>query len=72
MSVSHCKTQPHGIRLNKILPDARNVGSTDLIVRSCCGHWDECEPSDLYVAVLGNEFDGHDFQIDTLYNQLNQ
>ena len=61
MSVSHCKTQPNGIRLNNILPYARNVGSSDLIVRSCCGQWDECEPSDLYVAVLGNEFDGHDY-----------
>ena len=61
MSVSPCTTQPHGIPLNKILPSAQKVGSSDLIVSSCCGQWDECEPSDLYVAVLGNEIDGHDY-----------
>ena len=66
MSVSQCTTQPQGIRLDKILPSAKSVGSPDVIVRSCCGQWNECEPSDLYVAVVGNEMDGHDYAPDAV------
>ncbi|MCH2182923.1 MAG: Mur ligase domain-containing protein [Mariniblastus sp.] len=66
MSASQCTTQPQGIRLDKILPSAQNVGSSDVMVRSCCGQWNECEPSDLYVAVVGNEMDGHDYAPDAV------
>ena len=66
MSASQCTTIPNGIRLDQILPTAKTVGASELIVRSCCGQWDECEPSDLYVAVLGNETDGHDYAPDAV------
>jgi UDP-N-acetylmuramoyl-L-alanyl-D-glutamate--2,6-diaminopimelate ligase len=50
-----------GISLKRVLPDSKFFGTDDVIVRSCCGKWDECHPNDLYVAIVGAEHDGHDF-----------
>jgi len=50
-----------GIPVQDILPGAKLIGAQDLGVSSCCGQWDECQPGDLYVAILGVETDGHDF-----------
>ena len=50
-----------GIPLVEILPHAKVMGAKSVSVSSCCGHWDECEPGDLYVAILGADTDGHDF-----------
>ena len=50
-----------GIPVLEILPQARLIGAQDLGVSSCCGQWNECQPGDLYVAILGADSDGHDF-----------
>ena len=50
-----------GISLKRVLPEAKFFGTDDVIVRSCCGKWDECHNNDLYVAIVGPELDGHDF-----------
>ena len=50
-----------GISLKRVLPEAKFFGTDDVIVRSCCGKWDECHSNDLYVAIVGPEQDGHDF-----------
>lgn len=52
---------PSGIRLGEILPESRVIGSTSVTVTSCCGRWDECQPQDLYVAIMDAEHDGHDY-----------
>ena len=43
------------------MPGAKLIGTQSLNVSSCCGQWEECQPGDLYVAILGAESDGHDF-----------
>ncbi|QEG22537.1 Mur ligase family protein [Mariniblastus fucicola] len=50
-----------GIPVHEILPGAKLIGAPSLNVSSCCGQWDECQPGDLYVAILGAETDGHDY-----------
>lgn len=50
-----------GIQLQDILPEAKPVGSPNVIVHSACGQWNECEPNDVFVAVNGSEADGHDY-----------
>ena len=50
-----------GIPVREILPKAKLIGAHDVNVSSCCGKWDECQPGDLYVAILGADVDGHDF-----------
>jgi UDP-N-acetylmuramoyl-L-alanyl-D-glutamate--2,6-diaminopimelate ligase len=50
-----------GIRLCDILPDAQFIGAEDIVVRSCCGQWDDCQSDDIYVAIVGTEADGHEF-----------
>ena len=50
-----------GIPVRDILPNAKLIGTQSLNVSSCCGQWEECQPGDLYVAILGAETDGHDY-----------
>ena len=50
-----------GLELAAILPGGKIVGSSSVRFKSCCGQWDECEPGDLYVAIVEAEKDGHDF-----------
>lgn len=50
-----------GIPLRQILPSAKVIGADEIIVRSCCGAWNECQEDDLYVAIVGAEEDGHEF-----------
>ena len=61
MSIRQLPTNTLGINLREILPDAQVVGERDVVFRSCCGQWDECQPDDLFVAVMGSETDGHDY-----------
>jgi UDP-N-acetylmuramoyl-L-alanyl-D-glutamate--2,6-diaminopimelate ligase len=49
------------IRLEEILPDSKIIGKRDIRVRSCSSRWDECQPEDLYVAIVDSETDGHEF-----------
>ena len=55
-----------GLSLKKLLPEAQFVGPVDVQVRSCCGRWSECEPNDLYVAIVESDCDGHDHVADAL------
>jgi len=57
-----------GIRLRDILPDAQFVGDKDVIVRSACGQWDECQANDIFVAIVGPDSDGHDFYHEAIEN----
>ena len=50
-----------GIRLRDIFPEAKLINADEVFVRSCCGHWNDCEPDDLFVAIVDAEQDGHDF-----------
>ncbi len=53
-------TAQSGISLRQLLPDGQFVGPRDVLVRSCCGHWSDCEPNDLFVAIVDSDSDGHD------------
>ena len=50
-----------GIPLHEILPHAKLIGAQSLSVTSCSGKWDECQPGDLYAAILDVDSDGHDY-----------
>ena len=50
-----------GIPVHEILPHAKLIGAQTVSVSSCCGKWDECQPGDLYVAILDVDSDGHDY-----------
>ncbi len=50
-----------GIRLTDVLPGARVVGAQDIVFRSCCGSWQDCQTDDLYVAIVDADHDGHEF-----------
>lgn len=49
-----------GLSLRELLPEGQFVGPDDFQVRSCCGCWTECEPDDLFVAIVDSDGDGHD------------
>ena len=49
-----------GLSLRSILPDATPFKTDDLMVRSCCGSWAECQAGDLFVAIVDADTDGHD------------
>ncbi len=55
-----------GLSLKKLLPEGQFVGPPDVQVRSCCGRWTECEPNDLFVALVESDVDGHDHVGDAL------
>ena len=50
-----------GIRLRDVLPDAKLIGTDEVYFRSCCGMWKDCQPDDLFVAIMEAEQDGHDY-----------
>jgi UDP-N-acetylmuramoyl-L-alanyl-D-glutamate--2,6-diaminopimelate ligase len=50
-----------GIPIENILPMAKLIGADRVSVSSCCGHWRDVQPGDVYVAVVGSEIDGHEF-----------
>lgn len=66
MSSQHLASVSGGIPLNEILPNSQFIGSDSVSVRSCCSKWEECERNDIYVAIVGNEQDGHDFAQDAI------
>lgn len=50
-----------GLMLRQILPLARLVtGRGDVRIDSCCGDSRYCRPGDVFVAILGDQLDGHD------------
>jgi len=50
-----------GIRLSQILPNSKFFGAEEIFVQSCCGHWQDCEVNDIFVAVVGADDDGHEY-----------
>lgn len=59
--MSTLTTSRQGIRLTDILPKAKLLGAKEVFVQSCCGQWNDCEPDDLFVAIVGADSDGHEF-----------
>jgi UDP-N-acetylmuramoyl-L-alanyl-D-glutamate--2,6-diaminopimelate ligase len=66
MSTRQSATMSAGIRLRDVLPQAKTVGSSNVVFHSACGQWNECQPEDVFVAVNGSDCDGHDFAIDAV------
>ncbi len=58
-SISPSASGQRGLSLRDILPGAAFHNTSDLTVRSCSGTWSECQPDDLFVALVGKETDGH-------------
>ena len=54
-------TEMTGISVQQILPKSKLIGADQISVSSCCGHWQDVQPGDVYVAVIGSEIDGHEF-----------
>ncbi len=50
----------NGLAIEEILPQAKLMGASSVRFSSCCGQWEECQPGDLYVAIVGADNDGHD------------
>ena len=48
------------ISLRELLPNAKFVGKSDILVSSCSGSWRECQNGDLFVAIVQADDDGHD------------
>ncbi len=48
-----------GISLRQTLPEAEFIGAADLRVTSCCADSRACRPGDLFVAIAGEQADGH-------------
>lgn len=61
MSTQELASVRSSIRLEEILPDSKIIGKGEISICSCSSRWDECQPEDLYVAIVDAETDGHDF-----------
>ena len=61
MSYRQPMTMSAGIRLLDILPEAKPINAENVLVQSACGQWNECQSDDVFVAVVGSDFDGHDY-----------
>ena len=59
--MSQLSCQPGGVSLAALLVDAEFVGTTDIRVSGCSCDSRVCRPGDLFVALSGAEYDGHDF-----------
>ncbi len=53
--------QRAGVALRQLLPQARFYGGQEVYVTSCCSDSRHCQPGDLFVAIVGNDLDGHDY-----------
>ena len=53
-------SQIGGVSLRETLPKSRFLGGQDIAVTSCCQDSRRCRPGDLFVALSGPEYDGHD------------
>ncbi len=59
----------HGIpaiSLRHLLPEARFVGCRDLEVSGCSSDSRRLEPGELFIAIRGDQYDGHDFAVKAL------
>jgi len=48
-----------GVSLRQVLPQAQFFGG-DIRVSSCCGYAPQCQPGDLFAALVESEGDGHE------------
>ena len=55
-----------GVSLRELLPFAQLLGADDIRVRSCTSDSRRCRPGDLFVALVGQKHDGHDFVLDAV------
>lgn len=61
-----CREQIHEVSLRNLLPQAEFSHDGDLFVRSCSCDSRTVHKGDLFVALQGDEFDGHDFVAEAL------
>ena len=50
-----------GISLDAVLDNPRFFGGPAVHVTSCCGDSRQCKPGDLFAALVGPNYDGHNF-----------
>ena len=63
VSIPISSLETPGIPVQEILPHARIIGNSSensLAIESCCGHWEDVQKGDLFVAIVGVQKDGHD------------
>ncbi len=60
MDMSIAAGRTRGLSVRSVLPAVQAIGCEDLCVSSCCGHWSQCQPGDLFVAIDSPLGDGHD------------
>jgi len=56
-----CPPREHQLSLRKLLPEANFVAADDINVRGCSCDSRTVRPGELFVAIRGSTFDGHDF-----------
>ncbi len=59
-SESSTARKERGLSLRQILPSARFHNTGDLTIESCSGLWSDCQPNDLFAALISPDNDGHD------------
>ena len=55
--------QTLGVALDSLFSGAGRTGANGAIVNGCTSDWRKVRPGDAFVAVLGDEADGHDYAI---------
>ncbi len=61
MNSGKFQTDLRAFSIKKLLPEARSLRSPDLQFLSCCGHWRDCQPGDLFVCIDSGHEDGHEY-----------
>lgn len=56
-----CSQQEHPLSLRRLLPNAEFFGAEDIAVRRCVADSRTVQPGDLFAALPGRRYDGHDF-----------
>ena len=50
-----------GVSLRDVLPEGYIFGTGDIRITSCCADSRQCQSGDLFVALVGNDEDGHEY-----------
>lgn len=56
------------VSLRQLLQDAEFVGAADLRIHRCCADSRRCRPGDLFVAIAGQNDDGHNHVLEAIRN----
>ena len=57
----HQLSSPHRrVRLRDLPTSIQGDGIETFEFQSCSSHWQDCQPNDLFVAINGDDNDGHD------------